>query len=159
MTSSTWRIALRVLGALLLPLALIYVAVYILWRQVWGIVLRLWFRFAHARHGRRALFVYSESPNWHEYIEKHILPRIRDRAVVLNWSERGRWQETRPWEARFYRHFAGDREFNPMALVFDPGGRIQPVRFHAAFMKAKRGNEAPLERAEATLYRLLGLES
>ena len=40
--------------------------------------------------GRDVLLVYSDSPIWHEYIEKEIFSRLEDRAVVLNWSERKR---------------------------------------------------------------------
>jgi hypothetical protein len=35
--------------------------------------------------GRDILFVYSDSPIWHDYVEQHILPYLGERAVVLNW--------------------------------------------------------------------------
>lgn len=127
------------LVALFLPLILVYVAAYMLGLFVWGVVLRVWFWRAHASRGRPILFVYSESPNWRAYIEENMLPRIRDRAVVLNWSERRLWAEAFPWEARFFRRFAGNREFNPLALVFCARGRIKAVRFHQAFLDLKHG--------------------
>src|SRR4029434_4504982 len=68
--------------------------------------------------GRDVLCVYSDSPIWHDYIEQRLLPPIRHRAVVLNWSQRKRW---RPSLARTaFHHFGGNREFNPLAVVFRP---------------------------------------
>jgi hypothetical protein len=141
--------------ALFLPLLLIWVAAYLLWIFVWGFILRGWFWHAHASQGRSVLFVYSESPNWQAYVEQNILPRIRDRAVILNWSERRRWASTARWEARFFRRFAGTSEFNPIALVLCARGRIKAVRFHQAFLDFKHGKESALRAAEAELLSLV----
>ena len=138
-----------------LPFLLAWVVLYLLWLLVWGAILRVWFWRAHAANGRQIFFVYSESPNWQSYIEANILPSIRDRAVVLNWSDRRHWPSRSPWEARFFRRFAGDHEFNPIALVFGPCGRVRPVRFYRAFRDFKHGNESALRRAEAELFALL----
>jgi hypothetical protein len=146
--------ALLVIVVLCLPLILAWVAIYLILMVVWGIMFRAWFWRAHASHGRFILFVYSESPNWQSYVEANILPRIADRAVVLNWSERRKWSSSHPWEERFFRRFAGDREFNPIALVFGSRGRITAVRFHQAFLDYKHGKSAALGRAEAQLYEL-----
>jgi len=146
------RICILALVLLFLPLILSYAAAYLLWRVVWGSILRFWFWRAHAARGRPVLFVYSESPNWQSYIEESILPRISDRAVVLNWSQRRHWSSTSPWEARYFRRFAGDREFNPLALVFCSRGRIRAVRFHQAFLDLKHGKDAALRAAEAELF-------
>ena len=148
-------IGVLALVALFLPLILVYVAGYLLWVGAWGIVLRLWFWGAHAARGRRVLFVYSDSPNWMAYIEENILPRIADRAVVLNWSERRLWSKKAPWEARFFHRFAGDRDFNPIALVFCDRGRIRSVRFHRPFLDFKHGDDSALRDAEAELFKLL----
>ncbi len=143
------------LVALFVPLILVWVACWVAWRFFWGGILRLWFWRAHATQGRHILFVYSESPNWKSHIEENILPRIRDCAVVLNWSERRLWSSTSPWEARFFRRFAGDREFNPLALVFGSGGRIRPIRFHRALLDFKHGKESALQQAETELFALV----
>ena len=145
---------LLVLVLLCLPLMLAWLAIELVFMLIWGVFLRTWFWRAHASQGRFILFVYSESPNWRSYVEANILPRLAERAVVLNWSERRKWSSSHPWEQRFFRRFAGDREFNPIALVFGPRGRITAVRFHQAFLDHKHGNSASLERAEAQLYEL-----
>ena len=142
------------LGILLLPFVLLYVACYLVGQLVWGGILRVWFWRAHASRGRRVLFVYSESPNWQAYIEQTILPRLGDRAVVLNWSERQLWRSTSPWEARFFHRFSGDRDFNPAAVIFCSRGRIRTVRFYRAFLDFKHGNDAPLRDAERELFTL-----
>lgn len=49
--------------------------------------------------GSYVLFVYFDSPIWHNHVEAHILPRLGERAVALNWSHRGRW----PWPSWFLR--------------------------------------------------------
>jgi hypothetical protein len=149
------KLGVLVLVAVCLPLILVCVAIYLLWRLIWGAILWVWFWRAHAAHGRPVLFIYSESPNWQAYIEANILPRIGDRAVVLNWSQREQWLAESPWEARFYRRFAGDREFNPLALVFGRSGRVKAVRFHQAFLDFKHGKESTLRAAEAELFSLL----
>ena len=98
------------------------------------------------------MLVTSNSPNWQAYVEANILPRLGDRAVVLNWSERQRWPSVAPWEGRFFRRFAGDREFNPAALVHRPDGKIEVIRFHRAFLDFKHGDDAALRAAESALF-------
>ena len=139
-------------------------------------------QFARA-HGpeTRGILIYSNSPNWQQYIEQHWLPRIGRRLVVLNWSERARWKMTHPLETRIFRRHLGDREFNPAAIVFrplmpgrlfrrwlvairalDPLGILAPyapsadvVRFFQPFRDYKHGKEHTLQTAEAELWRLL----
>jgi len=148
-------LCISALVLVLLPLVLVYSVSWLLLDYVWGVVLRVWFWRAHAAQGRRCLFVYSESPNWQAYCEENILPRIRDRAVVLNWSQRRLWNDESPWEARYFRRFGGDRKFNPMALVFCKRGRVKAVRFHQAFLDLKHGKGSALRKAEAELFSLV----
>src|SRR5208282_3548797 len=81
--------------------------------------------------GRDVLFVYSDSPIWHDYIEEYILPRLGERAVVLNWSHRSRWRRTLSVLA--FRYFGGYRSFNPMAMVFRPFRLPRQFRFYEPF--------------------------
>ena len=106
----------------------------------------------HGRHGRFILFVYSDSPNWKAYIEANILPRIASHAVTLNWSERKEWGRSNPLEAKVFKHWAGEKEFNPMALVFSPGGKVKDVRFWRAFRDFKHGKDGLLKQAERVLF-------
>jgi hypothetical protein len=92
--------------------------------------------------GKRLLFVYSDSPNWKAYIEQNILPRFSDEAMVMNWSERSRWEWGRSLALRVFEHWAGVKryfwqgrtewegsEFCPIAIVFMPGHRPRVIPF------------------------------
>ena len=100
--------------------------------------------------GRYVLFVYSDSPIWHDYVESHILPRLGDRAVVLNWSHRSRWRRTLSVLA--FRYFGGHRCFNPMALVFRPFRLVRHFRFYESFQDFKHGKPEAVAKMERELY-------
>ena len=122
--------------------------------------LKIRFRIRYGSQGRFVLFVYSNSPNWKDYIESKILPRIDEHAVTLNWSERKKWKTQSPFEARVFRRWAGESEFNPIAIVLPPNGKVKVVRFWQAFKDYKHGRDHTLKRAEEELFkevdRLLG---
>jgi hypothetical protein len=81
-----------VTAPLWLALAVVVVLAHAV-RQV-ALYLIVWFWWiGHDR--RRTIFVYSDSPNWKEYIDRVILPRLPENSVVLNWSYRGQRQTTR----------------------------------------------------------------
>ncbi len=144
--------------AILLPLIIVWVLVYALFRGLaWaGLTLLVWVLWLP--RGRNVLFVYSDSPNWHEYLAENVLPKIEQRCVVLNWSERSQWGCSPALAVRVFRFFGGDREFNPMAVVFRPLRTPKTVRFFQAFRDYKHGKPERLQKAEAELYRLVGCE-
>jgi hypothetical protein len=140
------------LGLLLAPIIAAWLVLYGALALIWGTTLRLWFWRAHRRHGRHVLFVYSQSPTWQAYIEANILPRLRDRAVVLDWSQRKQWNGMRLWwEARVFEHWAGTREFNPIAIVFATSTDVVCIRFFRAFRAFTNGQPEALREAEAEL--------
>jgi hypothetical protein len=130
--------------------------------------------------GKRGILVYSNSPNWGQYIEHNWLPRIGTQFVLLNWSERSRWAVERRFEARVFRRFAGDREFNPLAIIFlqrvpqatlrawltsiqkrELLGVLAParhqtavIRFFQAFRDFKHGKDRLLRTRESELFSL-----
>jgi hypothetical protein len=106
--------------------------------------------------GRDILFVYSDSPIWHDYIEQHLLPHLRDRAVVLNWSRRRGWRLSLARAA--VHHFGGWREFNPMAVVFRPFRRTRTFRFLQPFRDFKHGHPKALHHMESELFGLIGVQ-
>jgi hypothetical protein len=76
-----------VLLPLILPLALFAAANHLAYRALlYLFVWALWLP-----RGKDILFVYSDSPIWHEYMATHVLPLVQERAVILNWSERKKW--------------------------------------------------------------------
>ena len=126
---------------LVLPLALVAFGLHFLYRiTLYLLVWTLWLP-----RGKDILFVYSDSPIWHDYMATQVLPHVQERAVVLNWSERKKW----PWwwlgVAVFYQ-FGGTREFNPLVLLFQPFRSAKVFRFWSVFMDWKRGYKEPVER-------------
>ena len=87
------KLAFRFTGTALLFFVLI--PVVILWVLLWGLVwlllvLAVWILWIPK--GKNTLFVYSESPNWHDHLQENVIPRVNNQAVILNWSERRKWQ-------------------------------------------------------------------
>lgn len=105
--------------------------------------------------GRDVLYVYSENPNWHDYIEQNILPVLGRRAIILNWSQRKRWQFSLA-KLAFY-HFGTYREFNPMAVVFRPFRFTRTFRFWKPFQDLKHGNPKALQKMEGEFFTLIGI--
>ena len=102
---------------------------------------------------RYALVVYSSSPVWQEYFETQVISRLGERAVVLNWSERKRWTFSLP--VMLLRVFGGTREFNPIAIVFQPLVWPRQFRFYKAFRSFKQGRPEDVERLRLEFFRLL----
>jgi hypothetical protein len=98
--------------------------------------------------------VCSDSPNWKEHIEQQILPRLPQNAVVLNWSRRTQWPRF-SLGVRLFRAFAGNREFNPIALVFGRFRLVERFRFWQPFRDAKHGKDESLRVLEAALFERL----
>ena len=109
---------------------------YILYLLVW----LLW-----VPKGKDTLFVYSNSPIWHDYMIEQVLPLVRNRAVVLNWSERRTWRKWQLTQQVFYA-FAGRREFNPIVIILQPLHRARLFRFRPAFKDWKKGDTESVER-------------
>jgi hypothetical protein len=105
--------------------------------------------------GKFILFVYSESPNWQEYIEENIIPKLQPNVVTLNWSSRSEWKDNEPLEAKVLNHWGGDREFNPLAVVFPKKGKVETIRFFKAFKDYKHGNNKLLKQHEDKLFQLV----
>ena len=106
--------------------------------------------------GKDILFVYSDSPIWHDYIEQHIIPQIQTRSIILNWSLRRHWLRRLSLPSLVFRHFGGSREYNPMAVYFPPLRLHRSFRFWNAFRDWKHGNAASLQRVEEDFFRCIG---
>ena len=146
-----WQLALI---APLVPLVLIVVAVALaLFVVATGCIHAIVWTWWCSR-GRDILFVYSDSPLWHDYIEEKILPYLGDRAVVLNWSRRKRWRVSVGTLA--FHHFGGYRQFNPLAVVFRPFRRSRTFRFWQPFRDFKHGHPDALHRMEQDFFDVIG---
>jgi len=140
------------LFVLMLPLLFILFLIVLLSWITCDAIFRVRFRLQYGLRGKCILFVYSDSPHWKQYIEANILPRIEHCSVILNWSQRETWYKKRPWEVSAFHHWAGDREFNPIAIVITPWGSVQRIRFWKAFRDFKHGKDAKLRKVEEQLF-------
>ena len=143
-----WHYPLAVVAAIVLaPLVAAVLTTYFVYSVLLHILVwTLW-----CTSGTRVLLVYSDSPNWHDYIEQNIVPRMPSKTIILNWSQRRSWN-TYSLPTLIFRHFGGHREFNPLVLVFRPGRRTRAFRFWKAFVDLKRGNQDSLAGLEAELH-------
>jgi hypothetical protein len=103
-----------------------------------------------APHGQRVLFVYSNSPNWQDYCEREILPALPENAVVLNWSERLKWPR-RSFATRLFRGYSGDKQFNPIGIVFRPFRRRSIFRFWQPVSRSEAWQAAQIGATEGRI--------
>jgi hypothetical protein len=153
--------ALGWLGSIVVALALVSLVLLSLPFVILGGAVDL-IRKAGLRHGapkkwrgKRILLVYSDSPNWKEYIESRWLPRHGDALVTLNWSRRAVWARENRFEQAVFRHWAGEREFNPIVIAFPRQGPVRVIRFWQPFRDYKHGRETSLRQAESELESLV----
>ena len=133
-----------------LPILMIAAVFYI----IWGIILyvSVWLMWKR----QYVLFVYSDSPIWKDYIEREIIPLIKDRSIILNWSDRKQWKTS--LSTLVFRYFGGTRDFNPIAIVFRPFQLAKIYRFYQAFKKFKHGNPEEVAEIKNRLFINLGIE-
>lgn len=129
---------------ILSPLLIIPVLLYFLWGAI--LYLTIWL----TSKKPFVVFVYSNSPTWQDYVEKEILPYLKDRSVILNWSERRHWRNSLAVLA--FRYFGGFRNFNPIGMVFRPFRFVKTHRFFEAFKEFKHGNSKNVEKLKKNLF-------
>lgn len=138
--------ALMLLGTLICVVLFIVVPFYMLKHFLFNLsVWRKW-----CRQGKYVLFVYSNSPNWHDYIEERILPHIKDCSIILNWSERKKWSPG--LATKVFKYYGGYSDFNPMAVVFQPFKKTRVFPFYQPFREHKHGNPEALEKMEREFF-------
>ena len=142
------RAKLLAVVVLTAPWWLAWLAVAVLARLIhvvvlYGLLWAWWIGWAR----QRVLFVYSDSPHWKKYIEANILPNLPANTVVLNWSERASWPKF-SLSVRLFRCFAGEREFNPIGLVFERFDVVERYRFWQPFRDMKHGRSEALHLLE-----------
>lgn len=143
-------IRLPVVGALillLLPLVPVLLVTYVAYAMVLQVV--IWI--CWSTRGVNVLIVHSDSPNWRDYIEANIMPRLPASTIMLNWSDRRNWKRfSLPVMAA--RLFGGSREFNPMIVVFRPFHWAKTYRLWQPLKDYKHGKTEPLQALEAKLF-------
>ena len=131
------------------PILIVAVLLHLLWGMI--LYVAIWV----TRGKQFVIFVYSDSPVWKDYIEREILLHIRDRAAILNWSERRNWKLSLAVLA--FRYFGGYRNFNPIGIVFRPLHFVKTYRFFEAFKEFKHGDVKKVEEIKKELFHVLGV--
>ena len=144
----------------LLLVVLIYLVAlpFLIFSFIKGVFLGFKFRNMAHRQGKFIIFVYSDSPHWKSYIEQNILPQVQEHAIILNWSERSQWDRS-SWIVQAFHHWGGQREFNPIAIVYFSLADVRVFRFFKAFHELKRGKSGTLDKVESELVQLVNAES
>ena len=104
--------------------------------------------------GRFGVFVYSHGREWRSYVEAEIVPRLRDRLVIVDRSADPRWRGQAGLAGDVYAHWSFGR--GPLAVVFVPWWRPRRFAFRPALRAYAAGDPAPVEALTARLLRLLG---
>lgn len=136
---------------LILPLALLGLILFVLNRIVVYLLVWLWW----LPNSKDVLFVSSDSTIWKEYMETQILPLVRDRAMVLNWSERGKWSKW-SFPVHVFRTFGRNRDHTPLVVIFFPFRRARVIRFLPAFKDFKQGHTENVDQLRRELVLALG---
>ena len=150
----TWiRIIGWIVVVALIPVLILGLALAAIIYALWALLLRLLILVLWLPRGHRVLVIYSNSPNWKQYFEEQIVPRLGSRSVVLNWSERRRW----PWSlaACLFWYYRGEKAYNPLVVVIRPFGRASVFRFWPVLRDAKHGRPEPLQRLETELFEVV----
>jgi hypothetical protein len=135
----------------------IAIALYLAGRFLYGRVLLALVRLRWTPRGVACLIIHSESPRWAAHVERHWLPLLAQRAVLLNWSERASWRGS--LAVRLFRHFCDTyRNFNPAVVVFRGMRRPLVFRFFYAFQQMHAGRPQYLAELEAQMFSALEVE-
>jgi hypothetical protein len=140
------------LWPLLIVLLPLVVVAGVLWLMA-AVLLQVVVWLTWCSRGRYVLVVYSDSPIWQEYFEQNVLPAVGNRGAVLNWSERKRWPYS--LSVALFRLFGGTRQFNPLAIVFQPLAWPRRFRFYGPFQAFKHGRPDEVDEMRRELLQVL----
>jgi len=138
-----------------IPYVLVALPIMLIWLSVESLLLRIWFWFNHKRHGRDVILITSESPIWSDYIRENILPRVENRALVMNWTERRFWRQDMPIAARAYQRWSGEKGMVPSVILVRGFWKIENFSLYQAFRDYKHGKQTTLREIEDKLLSTL----
>ncbi len=105
---------------------------------------------AYRRRGIVGVLITSDSPNWATYIERVWIKEYEPSFIILNWSQRNKWDNGLASKL-FYRFCFDGRNFCP-AIIFLRGLRYPLIfRFFYAFRDYKHGTLTALRGLEDRL--------
>jgi hypothetical protein len=105
--------------------------------------------------GKDVLYMSSDSPIWHDTMEQTVWPLVAERAVRINYSERNAWPAL-SLASRVARQYVGEKECNPLVIVFRPLRTRRIFRFFKAFRAYKAGDPRKFNSVVDALVTELG---
>jgi len=138
----------------LTPLIVISILLGVIYSAFVEIYLRLKFLAVVVSQKKFVLFIYSDSPVWKSYIENNILAQIQNQSIILNWSNRNKWSKL-SWTVQSFKYWGGEKNFNPLAIVFCNFTKIKVFRFYTAFHDYKHGKVDSLQKIESQFLGLV----
>ena len=139
---------------LLTPFVVVVALIWIVGSFLFSLLVLMSVWLSWSWRGKDLLIIYSDSPLWKDYFESGLLPRMGNRAEVLNWSNQSKWQLL-SLKTIVFSQFKGEKDFNPMLLQILPFRWPKRIRFYQAFHDSKHGKHETLIRLEADLSSLL----
>jgi hypothetical protein len=136
--------------AILVPLApviFIYVVAYAFLLLAYAALVPVAVWAFWCTRGRRVMFVYSDSPASAQYIQDNILPMLPAESMILNWSSRRTWKNS--FAKRVFYHYAGQKNYCPIGIVFRPFKATRMFRFRESFLAFKKGKIEAVEGINA----------
>lgn len=122
------------LVVVLSPLILLVITIAFLYRLSVGLIVNIkWIPKA-----KYLLVIHSNSPNWSAYVNDHLIPAVKENAVLLNWSERKSWSR-KSLATHVFHAFVGYSEHTPSVVLFDPWWKPKVYRFWKPFKAYKHG--------------------
>lgn len=106
--------------------------------------------------GKRVLFFYSNRGIWKSYFEQTFIPRLKDRAIIWNWSERHQqgWSEDL-LEARVLRFLIPRKVFCPCAVLFSAKSPPQFFFFAESYTDWIKSKKPTFHEQEEGFFRAL----
>lgn len=107
-------------------------------------------------NGKYVFFLYSDSKKWKTYFEEKLIPKIKQKAVVWNWSTRimDGWQKD-ILEAKILSAFRPAGYFYPMAIVFLPNGEVKIFQFYTAYVAMIKSGQNEYDKMEKEFLTLV----
>ncbi len=140
----------RLLKVLIMIPIIIFIIPILVFMLILELSYRIIFKIRIINNGKRIIFVTSNSPIWHDYLENKWINIITKYAYILNWSERNQWNNSQ-WEIRMFRHWGGDRDMVPMFIIYVNYFHIQKFRLYKPFIEYKHGKDRNLSNIEINI--------
>jgi hypothetical protein len=99
--------------------------------------------------GKHIFFLYSDSKKWKEYFEQELIPKIRDKTAVWNWSTRHKdgWCDD-IIEAKILKLYRPLGYFCPLAIVFMPNGGVRTFQFYTPYVDMLKSGKKEYKKME-----------